>query len=136
MLTIDYCSVEVLVQERIPLTHCVPHALSPIVIPPLSPKIENFEILKTEVEKLNTEITGLKDFNTKLLARLELLEGKMEQKEGKLIEKIDDESAKNEVQLVNELVTTGGVDDNETVFADLPDLDESLGFVVAAPVNE
>lgn len=60
----------------------------------------------------------------------------MEQKEGKLIEKIDDESTKNEVQLVNELVTTGVVDDNETVFADLPDLDESLGFVVAAHVNE
>lgn len=57
----------------------------------------------------------------------------MEQREGKIIEKIDDETAKKDVQIVNELVAV--VDENETVFADLPDFDESLGFVVTAPVN-
>jgi hypothetical protein len=105
---IEYCCVESLAQPRIPLSECEPKSLSLISFPSLLPKTDNFELLKTDINKLNKEICKLHEFNGKLLMRLNQLESKIYKSEGKLIIEIDKETSKrSEEQMVNEQSVNG-----------------------------
>lgn len=66
------------------------------------------------------EIKGLESLTVELMARLDKVESKMEQGDGKIIEGIDDETTKLfEVQMVIEPLTIGVVGQGEE---DLPKL--------------